>query len=426
MSDIEPETPAPPGAEPARSTRRARRRWPRTTRGRVILASVLVLALAGGGTAAWALWPRAATTPQAVRQVVTLSPTTLKETVSATGTLAAARRADLSFSSSAAVTDVSVEVGDTVKKGQELAAIDDESLQIALRSAKADLTAAKESLADLEDDDASDTAIRAAEASVQVKKNAVEQAELNLASATLTAPFDGVVAEVNVAEGDTVGSQGGSQPGAQGDQSTSDADIVVITNDTFTVDTTVSAADVASIKRGLQAELSVSGSDEAVYGTVASVAVEATTSNSGSSAFPVTIDVTGHPKGLFAGSSVTVEIVTAQHTDVLAVPSAAVATVGDSSTVTTVVDGVDTETPVTIGQTIDGSVIVTEGLAEGDQVVIETFTPTMGQGARTGRSDDSQVDGGFPGGGFPGGGEGGFPGGGGNMQPPAGFQGGNR
>ena len=392
-----------------------------------------MLALAGGGTTAWALWPRV-TEAQAVRQEVVVSPTTLKTTVSASGTLEPERQADLSFGSSSTVQAVAVAVGDRVARGDVLATIDDAALQIALRSAKADLTAATETLSDLEDDDdVSDASIRAAEANVQVKKNAVAQAETNLDNASLTAPFDGIVAQVNVAEGDAVGSgsvgSAGASMGATGAGSStpSTADIVLITDDSFVVSTSVTSADIASVKRGLQAELTVSGRDEPIYGTVDSVAVQAASSSSGTSSFPVTIDVTGNPEGLFAGSSVTVAIVTAQHTDVLAVSASAITTEDGKSTVTKLVDGVDTPTEVTTGETIDGSTIITAGLAEGDTVVVETFLPSFTGGSGGGNQDNPFGNGGFPGGGFPGGGESpgggsGFPGGG----APGGGMGGNR
>lgn len=375
-----------------------------------------MLALAGSGTAAWALWPRAEEN-QVVRQEVTISPTTLKTTVSASGTLEPERQADLSFGSSSTVETVDVAVGDKVEKGDTLATIDDASLRIALSSAKADLTAARETLSDLEDDDdASDASIRAAEANVQVKKNAVAQAETNLDDASLTAPFDGIVAQVNVAEGDAVGSSSGGGASAMGGAAgtstgttASTADIVLITDDSFVVSTSVTSADIASVKRGLQAELTISGRDEPIYGTVDSVAVRASSSSSGTSSFPVSIDVTGNPEGLFAGSSVTVAIVTAQHTDVLAVSASAITTTDGKSTVVKLVDGVDTPTEVTTGETIDGSTIITAGLAEGDTIVVETFIPSF-TGGSGGNQENPFGNGGFPGGGFPGGGE--FPGGG--------------
>lgn len=152
MSDSAEESPTG-----KRGRRRKFRLLPRTRRGRIITVSALVVVLAGAATGTWYLLSRPAETPQALTQTITVSPTTLKTTVSATGTLQPERQADLTFDASSTVTSVDVSVGDTVTEGQQLATIDDSSLELALDSAQADLTAAQENLADLEDsDDATD------------------------------------------------------------------------------------------------------------------------------------------------------------------------------------------------------------------------------------------------------------------------------
>lgn len=246
-----------------------------------------------------------------------------------------------------------------------------------------------------------------------VKTNAVTQAKADLDAATMTAPFAGIVAEVSIAEGDsTSGSQstGGSQgsPEATSSSSSTTAAIVLISKDSYTVSTSVSSSDVASVTKGLQAELSVTGATDTLYGTVSSVAVAASSSSSGTASFPVVIDVTGTHEGLFAGSSVTVEIVTSQLTNVIAVPATAITTTDGVSTVTKVVDGVETPTEITVGETIDSTVVVTDGLADGDQIVITTPVRTGGGGTSEGDADSQ-----FPGGAAPDGGE--MPGGSGQM-----------
>jgi len=388
----------------------------------------LVVVVAGAATGAWYLLRTPdAQTPQAMTQTLTVAPTTLKTTVSTTGTLEPEQQADLTFDAVSTVTSVEVQVGDTVTAGQRLATIDDSSLAVALTSARADLAAAEEALADLEDsDEATDAAIAAAEAGVEVKSTAVTTAEAALAAATMTAPFDGIIAEVNISEGDASGSSGSgatsggtsqAAPGGSGTAaSAASAAIVLISHDSYTVSTSVSSADIGSVTRGLQAELTVGGATEPIYGTVSSVAVVATASSSGSASFPVTIDVTGSQEGLFAGSSVTVDIIVARLTDVIAVQASAVTTTADgTSTVAKLVDGVVTETPVTLGETIDSQVVITDGLTDGDQIEVTQTMPGRGGTGDTGQQlpTDNLAEGGFPGGGGPGGqgGQGGFPGG---------------
>lgn len=419
--------------------RRRLRLIPRTRRGKALAIAGLALMLAGAGTGAWyLLGDTADEAPLATTQTVTVSATTLKTTVSATGTLEPAQRADLSFATASTVTGVDAAVGDAVTEGQDIATIDDASLKAAVASAEADLDAAHDALDELEEDgDSSAAAIAAAEATVVVKQNARDAATEALDAATMTAPFDALVAEVNIAEGDTTsggssgsaGAQGGQQAGtanAAATTSGSSADLVLISADRYTVSTSVSSADIAGIARGLQAELSVAGSDEVIYGTVSSVAVMASSSASGTAAFPVTISVTGAQDGLFAGSSVEASIIVSQLTDVIAVPANAITTDQDgNTTVTKLVDGAETTVSVALGDTVDGSVVVTDGLAEGDQIVITMAMPrASGDDGEQRFTDGSTGTGEFPGGEFPGGGfpggedfSGGFPGGG---QAPAG------
>ncbi len=399
--------PAPPPEPPSHGRRKDQgRRWwnrlvPRSRRTRWLtgIGLVLVLALAG-----WWLLSRGQTTTSAGYRTVTVARGTLTDTVSASGTINAARQADLSFSSGGEVTSVEVEVGDTVKKGAALATIDDSALQIAYTSAKADLTAAKETLADLEDSDASDTAIAAAEATVEVKRNAVAAAKENLEEATLTAPFAGIVATVTIAEGDSVGSgstgsTGGSGAAASGtasSSSTSSAAITLISKGTFTVSTSVSNSDVGAIKKGLQATVTATGASDPVFGTVTSVGVVASSSSTsgGSATFPVEIRITGTHTDLLAGSSATVAITTAQLTDVISVPTQAITTTDGRTTVTRLVDGREVETTVTIGDVIGSATVITEGLSEGDQVIVSTFRAAQ---ASTTSSNQQGFTGGPPG-----------------------------
>lgn len=377
---------------------------PRTRRGKVlgVLALLLIVGLAAGYGL---LRPQAAASTTTTKQTLTISKTTLKSTVSASGTLQPERQADLTFSSSGKVTSVLVAVGDQVTAGQALAAIDPAALKIALQSASADLTAAKATLTDLQDSSTATTAsVNAAAANVQVKTNAVTQARANLAAATMTAPFEGVVAEVNIAIGDTSGSSSAGSSGAGGSNassgagsaSTSSTAVVLISKGTFNVSTSVSNSDVTSIKRGLQAVITPTGSSTPVYGTVSSVGVVASSSSGssgGSTTFPVTIHVTGTHPELLAGSSVAVEIVTAQLTDVIAVPTQALTTANGTSTVVKLVNGAEVATPVTTGQVVGNRTVVTEGLEEGDQIVVANVRVASGAASARANSGNGNFQG---------------------------------
>lgn len=385
---VDPGPPTPSGG------RRAWRRLiPRTRRGRLLYGAVLLLVVLG--LAAWLLFFRGSAESATTFRTVTVARETLTETVSASGTINPARQADLSFTSAGEVTSVRVEVGDTVKAGDTLATIDDSALEIAHTAARADLTAAKETLADLVDSDASDTAIAAAEATVEVKRNALAAAKRDLKDATLTAPFSGIVAEVAIAKGDTVGT--GSVAGQSASDTTTTSAITLISKGTFTVSTSVSNADVAAITKGLQATITATGAGEPVFGTVTSVGVMATSSTSGGSAtFPVEITVTGKHDDLLVGSSATVAITTAKLTDVISVPTQAITTVDGQPVVTRLVDGREVETPVAIGEVVGSSTVITDGLVEGDQVVVGSFR--VAESSTAAGSEQQQAPGGMAGG----------------------------
>jgi multidrug efflux pump subunit AcrA (membrane-fusion protein) len=193
------------------------------------------------------------------------------------------------------------------------------------------------------------------------------------------------------------------------------------------VSTSVTSADLPLLKQGMQAQITPSGSRALVFGTVSTIGVIAT-STSGVATFPVTIAVTGSPKGLYAGSSATVAIIVKEIANALTVPTAAIRTEGGKTVVSKLIDGAGVTTPVQVGMVQGSSTQVTSGLAEGDQVVV-TGLSGSGSGSGSGNGSGGQSTstrtrsgGGAGGGGLPAGGGGGFaPGGQGDQPaPPAG------
>jgi multidrug efflux pump subunit AcrA (membrane-fusion protein) len=183
----------------------------------------------------------------------------------------------------------------------------------------------------------------------------------------------------------------------------------VVSTGSYIVNTTVGSTQIGQLKLGDQATITVSGSTTPIYGTVGSTGLLATTS-SGVSTFPVVIDVTGSPTGLYGGSSATVSIITEELPDVVVVPTTAIQYSGNSTTVTLDSDGSKVTRAVTIGAASGGDTQVTGGLSVGDKIYVTQITFHGATG--TGRSGlFGGTGGGFGGGG--GGGGGGFGGGGG-------------
>jgi multidrug efflux pump subunit AcrA (membrane-fusion protein) len=351
----------------------------------LVLAGVVVVA-AGGGAAWWLLKPAEAT---AEPVVVPVTVGTQRQTVSASGTVEPAERADLSFAVSGEVTEVLVKEGDTVTAGQALATVDDTLLQAQLAAAQAQLDAAEDKAAEA-DDASSDAAVLSAESDVAAAQESVDQA-------TLTAPMAGTVAAVDLAVGDRVGTT--PQDGSDDAQ----AQVTVVSTGTFVVEASVGAADAARVKQGLAAEITPVGGDEPVDGTVRTVGLVASADESGAATFPVTIDVTGTRDDLYAGSSATAVIVVAERENVLTVPAMALHTEGGKTYVNKVVEGKAVRTDVTVGESFGMQTEVTAGLKEGDEVEVQTTVPGGGGGNREPGGGENKI---FPGGGGGGGGMG--------------------
>lgn len=338
-----------------------------------IPVAVFVVAVAIGAVI---IFSKPATTTQTITRDVQVGKVTMTESVSTTGTIEPQQRADLSFSSSGTIKEVSVSVGDKVTTGQALASIDLTDLKAAVDSAKASVDAAKSDYTTAVDSGV-DAQIKAAKSALAVKKNTLANAKTALAAGTLVAPFDGTVAIVSTAVGDTVnsGSSGGSGNSAGGgmipdSSSSSSAAITIITADKYSVTTSVGSSDVMNIAKDQKVEVTPNGSSERLAGTVSSVGLIASSSGSSGATFPVTIDITDIQNGLYSGVSAAITIITSSK-EVLAVPTAAITINPDQATVELKnANGTTTTTPVTIGQSSDSMTEVATGLSEGDTVVI--------------------------------------------------------
>lgn len=396
-----------------------RKRW---TKRRTIGLIAVVALLGIGLTAFLLLRPQGNAEAQNRSRTFTAQAekSTQTQTVGLTGTLAPQTQANLNFPVAGTVTKVYVAAGDTVKKGDRLARVDDTELQNALKLTKANLATAEANLDDT-DDDGSSAAIASAKAQVRSAKAAVTSAEDDLDNAVLRSTIDGTVASVDLSVGDTVSSGSSSASGGSSTQggstsTTSSAHVVVISTDAWRLDGTVGSSDLGSLKPGQQVSVIPDGATDPIDATVASIGIVATSSSDGSATFPVVIDLDGTHPDLFSGTTASATITIAEYTDVLTVPTLAVTTADGKSVVTKVNGEQTSQVEVTLGRVFGESTEITAGLDEGDTVQISFAVP---------ESTDSTGEEGGMGGGFPGGDGGGFPGGGGAPPDGGGFPGGN-
>lgn len=377
-----------------------------------MLAAILLLAVAGVGT--WLL-TRGDDAVATATSTATVATTTMRETVAASGTVQPRQTAELSFEVSGTVTGVYVAEGDTVAKGQLLATVDDAALVAARTAARSSYDAAVAQLAEDEDAGASDVQLAADQTAVVSAEAALDQARQDVEAAELRSTISGTVTSLDLAVGDVIGSTGStggtgssgatgasaSSGGTSTASSTGTGAVTIVSTHRYVVDATVASTDVEGLAEGLQAEIAVAGVADTVYGTVQSVGLVAETNASGAAVFPLTVEVTGTPAGLYAGTSANVTVIVKQIPDVLAVDSRALRTDGDTTYVEKVVDGGTVRTEVETGAVYGLQTEIVSGLAEGDVVEVPGFTRPTGSGSDSG-GDDLQVPGGgqLPGGGM--------------------------
>jgi len=159
-----------------------------------------------------------------LRRTATVNMGTLNETVMATGVIRPVTGAEINVGSriSGTVVSLPVAVGDSVEIGQLLAELDATALEAQTDEARADVALSKprielaesilkrrqrlaeKGLASVEDLDIAQNDLAVARAQLQADEARLRAAEIALSYTQVTAPINGVVAEVSTREGETV------------------------------------------------------------------------------------------------------------------------------------------------------------------------------------------------------------------------------
>jgi membrane fusion protein, macrolide-specific efflux system len=338
--------------------------WPR-------VVGLVVVLVAGTSVGVWMGLRSTASTPS--YQLVPVISTTLSQTLSVTGTIEPASTATLSFSAQGKVTAVDVAVGQHVTDGQVLATMNSPTLQEQADQANATLAQDQATLSEDQASGASSAQIAADQASVASDQSQVDAANAALSGATLVAPISGIAATMGYTVGQQLagsGGDGGSGGGGGGGGSGSSSPSITIVSSNDIVNADVNASVVNEIKAGDQAVIIPEGGGAPVQGTLASISLVANTST-GVATYPVVIDVTGTPSGLFGGASASVSIIYKQAVNALAVPTAALNPgPGGRTTVQVMIGGRQVTRNVTTGITSGGLTQVTGGLSAAEKVVV--------------------------------------------------------
>lgn len=192
----------------------------------------------------------------------------------------------------------------------------------------------------------------------------------------------------------------------------------VVSPSRLTAEASISQADIADLKVGQKAQMTIDGYDDTFTGRIGYISSEpassaAATGSSTSTQYAITIAPIDLPALAKSGMTGTLDIVIKQVTDVLVVPTSAVTGSSTSAYVRVMQNGTPVFRQVQTGMATASYTEITGGLAEGETVITGQYTEgaESAGSSQTTRSGGSLLQGGgaFPagppaGGGFPGGG----------------------
>lgn len=388
-------------------------------------------------------------------QTAQVTKDTLTVSVSGTGNVTVDKRSTVNPGISGEVSNLSVKVGDQVKKNQVLFKVINSQLDTqvdkayvtylqakqSVENSKSQLLDAQNARSALDVDNpndniapATDAQKAAADQKVTATDLAVQAAQVNVNSAnadyqnqketaakrTVKAPMDGTITTLNITNGDQLsasgstssstsgssgssGSSSSSSSGSSGNSSststgsTSSSSAPIIIDDLSSLKASVSINEVDASK--VQKDQKVSMTFDAIEGLTLTGKVEqistAGANSSGVVTYPATISFDSLDGKVKPQMSVTATITTDVKQDVLMVPNTAVKTQNDTHYIQIMQNGTPVQQDVKIGSANDTYTEITEGLKEGDTVVTQTIKAGATTTAAT-RSNNSR--GGFGGG----------------------------
>lgn len=238
-------------------------------------------------------------TPPPVLTESTAAPTqglVLSDSVIASAKVLPARDTQMSFVISAPVQEVFVKEGESVKEGQVLLKLYSPDLELAVTSAELEVKSAELEFAYWipARHDRPPERRQQAEAELEYAKAKLETAKANFMQASITAPFDAVVVDINVQAGEFA--QAGKVVITLADV----AHMQIQTTD-------LSERDLPAVKTGQSANVYIEALDVSVAGKVIRISPVSETVG-GDVVYPVTIELMDQPDGMLWGMTAEVEI----------------------------------------------------------------------------------------------------------------------
>ncbi len=199
----------------------------------------------------------------------------------------------------------------------------------------------------------------AAGAQVSAARKSVDQAERMVKALTLRAPYDGIVAAVNVREGNTLPS---SSPAIE------------LRSEKLVVRADLAEGDLMSVEPGDVAEVTIRSARMELSASITSIAEDPRDSAGGPVTYPAYFDIPSHPS-IKPGQLARIKILVETRRGVLAVPSSAVTEKKGIHYVVVVSDGKQEERRVIPGISDENYTEIVQGLQENEQVL--TLAPRL-------------------------------------------------
>lgn len=231
-----------------------------------------------------------------------------------------------------------------------------------IKAAEAQVAQAQATYASLANGPAAEE-IRAAQAQVDQNAASLEQAKLRLEGATLKAPFPGIVAGINGRVGEAA--------------SSATAVVTLVDLATYHVDVDIDETSIGQIGVDQKAEIYLDAFPDAVLAGKVTHIDPVGTLSQGLVNYRVTVEIDPAEVPLKADMTASVNIVTAQKSDVVLVPNRAVRRDRTGRYVDVVVGGHPQRQSIEIGLANESETEVTNGLKEDTQVVVSEPRQTL-------------------------------------------------
>jgi len=273
----------------------------------------------------------------------------LKNTVSSSGFLQPVNSVNLNLQSSGTAGDTIEEIlvsnGELVEEGQELVHLKDKEETLNYLKAKNEYELAK---------------INGSPSLTQEEKRlAMDLALEKLEAQSIRAPFSGKIINIYVEEGDYI---------------EKDDDIIYLIDEAaYEIEVSVSEVDCMEVKVGQEAEIELDVLDDKVFSGKVMEVAEYATANSNVVTVPVTIRMDEVSTLFKPGFSASAEIIISSTENVLLVPVTSLTTTERGSAVLKVKGDKGVITPVKTGISDSYYMEVTEGLQEGDKIIVNNY-----------------------------------------------------